>query len=484
MPLTWWVGYPLLFGLELAPVRICLPPALSLVLSLGPLIGMALTDEQITTGFGALSSDLAFLLGDRDVDRRIQGCFGAIGLNSVSLFALAADTREELRTMLAASPFDLALGGDSVTPAVKIQRRVSQAKVIDAWEASKHRVDERKKTEAEQRAHGQPLTLASGEHTQLRKGYQNQYGEVDDKAFPSDGMLDRRLHEIEHHELKAESLDMVVSADDEGDETWTTTFDKDGSLRMKKGTRKVPLPADSEALRRRIGVLGVSFTVARQRHPQRPWLSTAAADIWDAHLNYLLGEEVYGFRVEVNGVKHGPAWTTILEYELQMRKAAVKLITFDGLDIAAALKKVRKDQELRAKYFTTPSLSLMALANSAPPGSSSGAPPAPPQWQRDSWQREGPYSRKGSGKKGKGKGNKGGKGKVDANFKSRTPDGRQICFAYNSQYERCRGNCGRVHCCQVCFGSHPAHMHDKAAGTREAAAQGPPVPAQDGRSSA
>ena len=58
--------------------------------------------------------------------------------------------------------------------------------------------------------------------------------------------------------------------------------------------------------------------------------------------------------METHGVKHGLAWTTILEYGLQIRKAATKSINFDGMDIAAALKKARKDTELRDKYFTTP----------------------------------------------------------------------------------------------------------------------------------
>ena len=178
---------------------------------------MALTDVQVNDGMKEFSSDLAFLFGDRGVDARLQGCFGAIGLKTVPLFALAADTRDELRGMLSAEPFLLALNADGLDAAEKVRRWVAQAKIVDAWEAAKLRIDERKRTEAEQRAHGQPFTLASGEHTQLRAGYQNVYGQVDDKEFPSDGMMDRRLHEIEHHEIKAESLDLVVSADDGGD---------------------------------------------------------------------------------------------------------------------------------------------------------------------------------------------------------------------------------------------------------------------------
>ena len=46
---------------------------------------------------------------------------------------------------------------------------------------------------------------------------------------------------------------------------------------------------------------------------------------------------------------------------------------------------------------------------------------------------------------------------------SQTPDGREICFAYNAQ--GCRGSCGRVHCCRVrgCHKEHSAREHQKYA---------------------
>ena len=79
---------------------------------------------------------------------------------------------------------------------------------------------------------------------------------------------------------------------------------------------------------------------------------------------------------------------------------------------------------------------------------------------------KGPYARpdQGSrrGNRGKGKGkdnNKGkGKGKNDPRYKDykfTTPEGKQICFRYN-QKKDCDGRCGMAHCCQRCFGKHPA----------------------------
>ncbi len=37
-------------------------------------------------------------------------------------------------------------------------------------------------------------------------------------------------------------------------------------------------------------------------------------------------------------------------------------------------------------------------------------------------------------------------------------DGRQICFAYNNASESCGGGCGRIHVCRRCYGLHPVHQ--------------------------
>ena len=61
-----------------------------------------------------------------------------------------------------------------------------------------------------------------------------------------------------------------------------------------------------------------------------------------------------------------------------------------------------------------------------------------------------------------GSGKKGGKqknpGKPHILGHKKTPDGREICFAYNRAGEGCAGKCGRVHVCTTCLAPHPAHQ--------------------------
>ena len=74
-------------------------------------------------------------------------------------------------------------------------------------------------------------------------------------------------------------------------------------------------------------------------------------------------------------------------------------------------------------------------------------------------------TQKGKGKKGKGKG-KGKTGKKgDQSLHSITPDGRQICYAWNNKKEGCKGGCNIVHACRICLDtSHPTYEHPAEGG--------------------
>ena len=127
-----------------------------------------------------------------------------------------------------------------------------------------------------------------------------------------------------------------------------------------------------------------------------------------------------------------------------------------GERLADALEAVTRDASLKEAYFTTP----LALATAGQPSKyhkaggksrhkSKDVPP-PPQAR---------FERPKSAGKGKQPRN------LPKGLKlvSTTPDGRQICYAYNNQ--GCSNkNCPRVHVCRVegCMGEHPVFEHDAA----------------------
>ena len=406
-----------------------------------------------------MAPDLAFLLDDRLVDSTTQKHLCDAGFSTIGVFALLADTRAEVRAMLKSAPFSLdpdatALEDD---PTEKVRRRVAQARVIDAWETAQVRVEERRKAEATQRASGLPHALPVSVHIAFRRDYEAVYGRADDKAFPSDSLIDKRLQDIEQGDLQAETLDLVITKEEQSDGVMGAVFDADGTLRVKKGTQKVMLPGDAEALRRRIHVLGITWTVAKLSHPARGWLQSATPDVWREHLDHVLGDEVYGFKITSSSGDRSSrsSWKTLLAYEFQLRKEAIRMVNFESSDFKTAMVRARSSTELREKHFVTPCILDVVTAGANPYRAEPYSYPTP--WQQ-------PPAGKGADKgkaKGKGKGKGKDKGKIKGKGAAgprhgKTPDGKEICYAYNKEGCQQGAKCHRAHVCTKCYGQHPA----------------------------
>ena len=120
-------------------------------------------------GKASLAPGLAFLLADRGLEDELQGAMGHVGAVTMNLFALLGDKRDDVRSVLSASPFSLNLAEESLNAQEMVRRRVLQAKVIDAWEAASCRVEQRRKLEADQRASSVPVTIMQADHISGRK---------------------------------------------------------------------------------------------------------------------------------------------------------------------------------------------------------------------------------------------------------------------------------------------------------------------------
>ena len=173
-----------------------------------------------------------------------------------------------------------------------------------------------------------------------------------------------------------------------------------------------------------------------------------------------MGDQVYNIHVPDNvaaRVNHATLWTIVLSYEFAIRKEACRLIMHSGKAIDEAMIIARKNTEIKERYFIAPFTMSMAVAST-------------PRFGQSSHKRANHNDAVSRlPKKGKGKGSGKGKARVKggAAWHSSTPDGRKLCFAWNSASERCKGQCSFVHACQICFGNHPAYTCKK---------NGPPGP--------
>ena len=392
-----------------------------------------------------ISPDLRFVLSERDVPEGLQGKLSDAGYRTIGLFVAMVDSKTTLRATLI-SDFDLDPAAMGLAGPDIILRRVNCAKMVDAWEACSKRQDESDRLQATQRASRLPMTMQGSSHIILRQRYENEYGRTKDCSYPCHAMVERRLEELEQGEVVAEALTDAVSVEEAEIEITGAMLDKDGALRVQKVTKKVPLPVSSEELRNRVRMIGISYQLASYKHHSRKWLTQMSPAVWASHLDFVLGNEVYGLKVNVMDTTIEAPWTVVLAYEHSIRKAACRMMMWDNVTMTDALEAARKDTHTKELHFTTPVTMAASLPRKGQEKPRHPDPPAPPG--------KGKRARERARAEAKGKGK--GKGKSIQKYPhSKTPDGRLICFRFQDGQCTAGKKCRFVHVCARCFATHP-----------------------------
>lgn len=407
------------------------------------------TDEQKREFIAQhMDADLHYLLEDAGVILQPQYAIAQL-YRTIKHFSAFGDTRKEIR--------DACKDDFGLDPTTDAATRAQVAAVITAWEAAKEFVAQENKVKAESRALGVSKPLANTDRAAMRRAMETAHGKKPDHELPSPEYLAHKMEEIELNELQASPLDEVTSMEDSVNTSLQSTLDTDGRIRVVKTKSKGSLPQNSEQLRVKYRVESNAWLMLSAKFKQKSWLSGFSPKVFEDFTDFILGPKVFNLQVPRSDGSDTlaplqPAWTIILRYEYELRKAAIKLVRDEGETLANAMSLVVRDPELKEIYFTSP-IALSKNARSHPP------PALEDHTSLKRARRETRNDTKGKGGKGTGKGGKGGKGKVKLSL---TPDGRQICFKYNNG--SCPGNCGRVHVCQIkgCLGPHPAKEHGKA----------------------
>ena len=196
--------------------------------------------------------------------------------------------------------------------------------------------------------------------------------------------------------LEPERLKEVISKDDVQDDNWATArVQPDGTLKLHKGGRReIAPPVNSEDLRKRMRLLATKWEMVRLQCPTKYQVQGVDLRLYDDQIDYLLGVDVMMAKVMMPYGKFffSPAWSTILEYDFQIRKKACRLVNVKGMSIVKALEAARLDEALKQRHFTGPtSLAAGAAApqmalnvNASSTAASSTTLPAPlPQSSSD-----------------------------------------------------------------------------------------------------
>ena len=338
---------------------------------------------------------------------------------------------------------------------------VEIASLVDAWESASTRVSVRNKAEAEAGVANVPRALNKVEVQELLVKFQNVHGiKLEDKTIPASTTLEQVFDQVEQGEFKNMSLVQFLSREDaEADILGATVEKGTGTLKIKKGYGECQKPRNPEEFRRRMSVVANSYLMAQLKYPQKSSLRGIQPQHFLKYLDLMLGDHVLGLKArDKDGqVIATPDFDLMLAYDYQVRRQVVKLVN-DGATMAEALKEAMADTTIKERHFLTPNVysQVSSTASSRSEGfrQRSRSPTRSWRpWHEERWDQ--PRS-KGKGKKGSSKG----KNRKGKQIHDKTPDGRQVCWKWNNPRERCRFNCGRLHVCQYCFGSHPMHACD------------------------
>ena len=409
---------------------------------------MALTPEQQRTWLTQnVAADLTYIWDVMGMTLERQYDLGQ-NYTNVSLFAALADSKQEART---------ALGRDlGIDPAANAGARAALASVVAAWQQAADTAEKERGLKAEARALGLPKPLLQTERQAMRVAVERLLGPMDEREEPSPDYLAVKLEEIEGGDLQASSLDEVGSVKDDLHGQLQSSLDSGGRLRIIKEKKKAKMPVNSEELRAKVKIECNTMLMLAARFRNKSWFDELSTKVYQRYVDFLLGEKIYQLQIpkgdgSAQTMAANPSWDLMISFEHKLRKEAYRRTSREGKPLKDTLEEVISDATLKETYFVTPlTLELARRSTTTAPAAAAGGNYG--KWRGDGGagnfkQRPGP--------KGAGKG-KSRKGKLGADSRagfvcSTTPDGRQVCYAFNSQNNTCRGNCGRVHVCQFCL---------------------------------
>ena len=411
-----------------------------------------------------MSSDFRFLLGEYEVPDRVLLALCRAGYKSLSTFSVLADDRPGVRRAIATDllidPAFVGLAADLASKARSIT-----ASLMAAWVTAGHRQEETNRQAVENKSLRLPLTLSRTSLVSLRQKYEAEHGRVQDHIWPCAALLEKRLEEVEEGSFVAPPLSEVISVD-KAEDDMLTIAEIGSSVRVRRAPKAIAAPSTTEELRDRFTTLAITYILASYKHSSRLWIKPATMAMWQRYVSFLLSDQVASYHLDQEGLSVRASWTTVLAYDLALRKFACRAVLYENKDFATALDEAMKDLGCRERYFITPTAMLTAASSShrttAPTGGKGilptpelPGPNAPPNARKRKaaarllkQQQEAKGRQKG---KPKGKGKAEGKG---SQLHTRTPDGRNLCKFYQTAEGCSKQGCTYVHACNKCLQVH------------------------------
>ena len=408
-------------------------------------------------------ADLAYLFAESNLAIAVQYAVVQAGYKAIKTLVGLEESRAAFR-VAAIQEFNL-------DPTAAAGNRLQLATLVGVWETAREQQTREVQVRAEAKALRQPRPISSQENLAMRRVVENLHGRMQDYEVPSMSYLSDKLEELELNNPQASPLDEILSIDDGEEQAIVPAFDVAGRLTVVRRKLKVAMPTGPEDFRLRFKVEANLWMFLAAKYTNRDWLRDMSHGTWLRWVDFFLGREVLLLEVQ-NGSQPDltivvkPEWTILLSYEFKCRKKAFSLVRESGISLSEALLAVTRDGELKNLYFMSPLL-LQRRNGGGGKRTEPDDTAAPPAESKRAKKLR--LKGKGKGKgteapagRGKGQGREP-KGRSKGELESKTPDGRLICYAYNTPEGCSRASCSMVHCCRKkgCQQEHPLHLHPR-----------------------
>ncbi|CAE8607179.1 unnamed protein product, partial [Polarella glacialis] len=391
-----------------------------------------------------VDADLCYLWDENDLTLAHQYAI-AQNYKTMRKFAALGDTRSDVRAAFVA---DHGLDPLAAAPA-GAENRAAVSGMVCFWELAKDFVQRESQLRAEVKVLGGKRPASVNERQAMRRAVEATMGKLPAREVPHPDYVATKLEEVEQDEPMALTLDMVTHAEEQEVNELTSTLDASGRVQVTRSKVKGRLPSNSEEYRMKLRIEAHTWLMLAAKFRSKTWLVGLTAADFSRFTDYILGDKVLRMQIpDGHGEGHrlvdlNPPWGVVLSYEFQVRKLAFTLVRENGRTVSQGLEMAMKDTEVKEIFFT----SAIAL------GGKRSSPPPPP----------GPFDngrpKKMKFKEEKGKGDKKGRGK--GKFTTKTPEGGNICFAFNTVAGCSTAGCSMAHVCQIvgCNLPHPYFMH-------------------------
>ena len=399
-----------------------------------------------------------------------------IGYATVALFQSFASSDEGVEKRAKVFGLD---------PEKEVEDMILVSGLVGAWGDLRQLQQAFAKDRAEKKASGQMIPMKVGEYNHAKRTFEQRYKSKEDCDLPGSTIIELLEAGMESGDLKALRLSDLPSKQEvdfqtrqKRDSAGVAINITSNGMQVSNPVRvKIPMPHDTEGFRHRLSLHKAAVEFIKIRHPHNKIWKTADAEMWEDHIDYVLGPEIFGYKVENDKgvIVKTPTFDLVLKFEEALRVRATAFMNEGGQhnggvpqDMKAAMAEARKDNNLLHKEFLQKLMFQSGSRGSGREGplvdeeSDTGKP-------RGKGRKAKAAARKAEGSGGGAKAKGGGKGKSkvkqggksSGKLNSKTADNKPICYAYGSKDGCRKATCNMEHVCQICFGRHPHYECSK-----------------------